>query len=106
MFFLFLSFSLPFAADTTATDWNAVAVDYNHYPTTQYANSGPYGTSIGATYEYSGGVNDHRPESPSDDKVNVMDRRRDRCINTFIWFYLRHNTYRFKRNMHTIAKVV
>lgn len=59
---------LPFTADSAATDWNAVAVDYNHYPTTQYANSGPYGTSIGATYEY-GGVNDHRPESPSDDKV-------------------------------------
>lgn len=60
---------LNFPADATATDWNAVAVDYNHYPTTQYANSGPYGTSIGATYEYSGGVNDHRPESPGDDKV-------------------------------------
>lgn len=57
------------AADAAATDWNAVAVDYSHYPTTQYANSGPYGTSIGATYEYSGGVNDHRPESPGDDKV-------------------------------------
>lgn len=56
-------------ADAAATDWNAVAVDYNHYPSTQYANSGPYGTSIGATYEYSGGVNDHRPESPGDDKV-------------------------------------
>ncbi|XP_055314525.1 catenin delta-2 isoform X2 [Sitodiplosis mosellana] len=54
--------------DAAATDWNAVAVDYNHYPSTQYANSGPYGTSIGATYEYSGGVNDHRPESPGDDK--------------------------------------
>lgn len=56
-------------ADAGAADWNAVAVDYNHYPATQYANSGPYGTSIGATYEYSGGVNDHRPESPGDDKV-------------------------------------
>lgn len=63
---------MQFTADTAATDWNAVAVDYNHYPTTQYANSGPYGTSIGATYEYSGGVNDHRPESPSDDKVKYI----------------------------------
>lgn len=62
-------------ADATATDWNAVAVDYNHYPSTQYANSGPYGTSIGATYEYGGGVNDHRSESPGEDKVlsNVID---------------------------------
>lgn len=61
---------IPLTADTTGTDWNAVAVDYNHYnPSTQYANSGPYGTSIGAAYEYSGGVNDHRPESPNDDKV-------------------------------------
>lgn len=65
--------TLPFTADSAATDWNAVAVDYNHYPTTQYANSGPYGTSIGATYEY-GGVNDHRPESPSDDKVSPISR--------------------------------
>lgn len=64
----FLHFSI-LTADAAATDWNAVAVDYNHYPSTQYANSGPYGTSIGATYEYSGGVNDHRPESPGDDKV-------------------------------------
>lgn len=59
---------MKITADAAATDWNAVAVDYNHYPSTQYANSGPYGTSIGATYEYSG-VNDHRPESPGEDKV-------------------------------------
>lgn len=72
-----------FTADTAATDWNAVAVDYNHYPTTQYANSGPYGTSIGATYEYSGGVNDHRPESPSDDKVKQIHHRRTMVLSTF-----------------------
>lgn len=72
--FVCVFLSLPFTADSAATDWNAVAVDYNHYPTTQYANSGPYGTSIGATYEY-GGVNDHRPESPSDEKVKRIRLR-------------------------------
>lgn len=58
-----------------------MAVDYNHYPSTQYANSGPYGTSIGATYEYSGGVNDHRPESPSDDKVLLL------FVQKILFFY-------------------
>lgn len=63
-----------------------MAVDYNHYPTTQYANSGPYGTSIGATYEYSGGVNEHRPESPTDDKVCYQFRLQFRfyCPHIFV----------------------
>lgn len=79
------------AADATGTDWNAVAVDYNHYnPSTQYANSGPYGQSIGATYEYSGGVNDHRPESPTDDKViwqfSIQYRTISKCQFIYINF--------------------
>lgn len=55
----------------TAADWNAIAVDYNHYPpaAAQYANAGPYGATGSYIAEYGGVVNDHRPESPNDDKV-------------------------------------
>lgn len=62
----------------TAADWNAIAVDYNHYPpaAAQYANAGPYGATGSYIAEYGGVVNDHRPESPNDDKVISQNCRK------------------------------